>query len=61
MQESQRQPSGSVHTVSVAESGTRHADFPEAPLSVAALLARMQKLKSTNRGSGLTVLTLQKH
>ncbi|KAL3133801.1 hypothetical protein ABBQ32_008277 [Trebouxia sp. C0010 RCD-2024] len=47
MQESQRQPSALVHTVSVAESKTKHADFPEAPLSVAALLARMQKLKST--------------
>lgn len=47
VQECHSQPPSSVHTLSVKDSEAISADFPEAPLSVAALLARMQKLKST--------------
>ena len=46
-EECQKQPSPSVHRTSVMNADTAQADFAEAPLSVAALLARMQKLKST--------------
>ena len=44
-EKTQRQ--ASAHRTSVVKSQAVRADFPEAPLSVAALLARMQKLKST--------------
>ena len=42
---SQEQHSPSQHTTLTTSSKAK-ADFPEAPLSVTALLARMQKLKS---------------